>query len=188
MDRHVYWQPWDEPGLEHLHLRQDAGAIAANGMILRVQESRPFRFHYEVRCDSLWRVREAVITRLDDRRVISLRSNGEGVWTDGDGAALPHLDGCIDIDISASPFTNTLPIRRLHLKPGAAEVIAVVFIDAPQMQVSVEQQRYTCLESGVEGGAYQFLSLDGGFTARLPVDADGLVLDYPGLFKRVWSA
>jgi hypothetical protein len=27
--------------------------------------------------------------------------------------------------------------------------------------------------------------LDGGFTADLPVDADGLVLDYPGLFKRV---
>ena len=183
MDRHVYWQPWDEPGLEHLHLKQEAGAIVANGMILRVQESRPFRVHYQVRCDRQWRVREALITRLDDRRVISLRSNGEGVWTDGNGAALLHLDGCVDIDISASPFTNTLPIRRLNLTSGAAEVIAVAFISVPDMQVTLEQQQYTCLE----GAAYQFLSLDGGFTARLPVDADGLVIDYPGLFKRVWS-
>jgi uncharacterized protein len=30
------------------------------------------------------------------------------------------------------------------------------------------------------------LSLDGGFTADLQVDADGLVLDYPGLFRRAW--
>jgi hypothetical protein len=30
------------------------------------------------------------------------------------------------------------------------------------------------------------LSLDGGFTADLPVDSDGLVLDYPELFKRAF--
>jgi hypothetical protein len=29
------------------------------------------------------------------------------------------------------------------------------------------------------------LGLDGGFTADLLVDADGLVVDYPGLFKRI---
>jgi hypothetical protein len=31
-------------------------------------------------------------------------------------------------------------------------------------------------------GLYRFLSLDGSFTADLPVDADGLVVDYPELF------
>jgi uncharacterized protein len=30
------------------------------------------------------------------------------------------------------------------------------------------------------------VSLDGGFTADLPVDLDGLILDYPGLFRRVF--
>jgi hypothetical protein len=32
---------------------------------------------------------------------------------------------------------------------------------------------------------YRFVSLDGGFTADLAVDSDGLVVDYPRLFKRV---
>jgi hypothetical protein len=33
---------------------------------------------------------------------------------------------------------------------------------------------------------YRYESLDGsGFSAELAVDADGLVLDYPGLFRRV---
>ena len=44
---------------------------------------------------------------------------------------------------------------------------------------------HTCLEKSDGGGLYRFLSLDGGFTADLLVDADGLVLDYPGLFRRV---
>jgi uncharacterized protein len=33
---------------------------------------------------------------------------------------------------------------------------------------------------------YKFESLDGGFTADLPVDAEGLMLDYPSLFRRVF--
>jgi hypothetical protein len=37
------------------------------------------------------------------------------------------------------------------------------------------------------GGTYRFVSLDGGFTADLPVDLDGLVVDYPGLFRRVFA-
>jgi hypothetical protein len=47
--------------------------------------------------------------------------------------------------------------------------------------------RYARLNTG-EGGAitYRFVSLDGGFRADLPVDPDGLVLDYPGRFRRVF--
>jgi hypothetical protein len=33
---------------------------------------------------------------------------------------------------------------------------------------------------------YKFGSFDGGFTADLPVDADGPMLDYPGLIRRVF--
>jgi hypothetical protein len=53
------------------------------------------------------------------------------------------------------------------------------------LQAWPEPQRYTCLEKSDRGGLYRFLSLDGEFTADLPVDAGGLVLDYPGLFRRV---
>ena len=42
------------------------------------------------------------------------------------------------------------------------------------------QQRYTNLG----GGRYRFESLDDDFTADLTVDEAGLVVDYPGLFRR----
>jgi hypothetical protein len=100
---------------------------------------------------------------------------------------MPDLDGCIDVDISSTPFTNTLPIRRLGLEPGESEELAVTYILVPELLVGAERQRYDCLEAQAEGGLYRFEALPSGFTAELPVDADGLVIDYPGLFRRVWS-
>ena len=101
---------------------------------------------------------------------------------------MPLLDGCLDVDISATPFTNTLPIRRLALQPGSSVILSMAYIAIPQMNVEATQQRYTCLEVTSSGGRYLYESLADGvswFTAELPVDSDGLVLDYPGLFRRV---
>jgi uncharacterized protein len=53
--------------------------------------------------------------------------------------------------------------------------------------VGPERQRYGCLEAQADGGLYRFDALTSGFTAELPVDAEGLVIDYPGLFRRAWS-
>ena len=97
------------------------------------------------------------------------------------------LQGCLDVDISATPFTNTLPIRRLALQPGSTATLIMAYIAAPQMRLRVAQQRYTCLDATSTGGRYRFESLTQGavsFTAELPVDGDGLVLDYPNLFRR----
>ncbi len=89
------------------------------------------------------------------------------------------------MDISTTPFTNTLPIRRLDLDPGESQEIRVAYVDVPGMAVRPERQRYACLERHTGGGVYRYESLDGNrFTADLTVDADGLVLDYPGLFLR----
>ncbi len=90
------------------------------------------------------------------------------------------------MDISETPFTNSLPIRKLALAPGESAEISVAYFDGTELQPWPEPQRYTCLQKGEGSGLYRFLSLDGGFTAELPVDADGLVLDYPGLFNRAF--
>jgi hypothetical protein len=116
-----------------------------------------------------------------------LLADGEGHWKRASGEPLPELDGCIDVDISATPFTNTLPIRRLGLKPGESEELTVVYVRVPELLIGPERQCYGCLEAQADGGLYRFEALPSGFIADLPVDAGGLMLDYPGLFRRVWS-
>jgi hypothetical protein len=118
---------------------------------------------------------------------LDLNSDGEGHWVDSAGGAILDLDGCIDVDISTTPFTNTLPIRRLRLQSGQSADLPMVYIFVPTFQISRTMQRYTCLESGPEGSSYRFEDIESGYNVVLPVDASGVVLDYPELFGRVWA-
>ena len=91
------------------------------------------------------------------------------------------------MDLSATTFTNTLPIRRLDLKEGESSEIAIVYVNVPSHRRDASVQRYTCPERNPDGGLYRYED-EGefeGFTADLPVDAGGLVLDYPGILRRI---
>jgi uncharacterized protein len=188
VEREVMWVPCEGPGLEHLRLVTSGSGIVANGLVIGLEAGRPFRIGYEIRCDGRWRVREVRATAPDlEQPVLELLADGEGHWKRGGGEPMPELDGCIDVDISATPFTNTLPIRRLGLEPGESADVDVAYILVPELLVGPERQRYGCLEAQADGGLYRFEALPSGFTAELPVDADGLVIDYPGLFRRAWT-
>jgi uncharacterized protein len=188
VEREIMWAPCEGPGIEHLRLVSSDRGVVANGLVIGLEAGRPFRIGYEVRCDGRWRVREVRVAAPDSERpVLELLTDGEGHWKRGGGEPVPELDGCIDVDISATPFTNTLPIRRLGLEPGESEELMVTYVRVPELLVGPERQRYGCLEAQADGGLYRFEALTSGFTAELPVDAEGLVIDYPGLFRRAWS-
>jgi uncharacterized protein len=181
MTRALSWARVDDDGFEHLLVE----ATAADGVVLAVDEQRrPFRLAYQLRWDPLWRVHEArlAVTTEHGTRTLTLGSDGKGCWRDGEARALPQLEGCLDIDIWPTPFTNTFPIRREPMAVGQRRVLVVAWIAAPELSVRASRQAYTRLADD----RYTFESLDGErFTAELVVDADGLVLEYDGLFRRV---
>lgn len=187
MERNVMWSRWHEPGLEHLRLVQTSNGIEATGILIAEADNVPFYAHYTILCDTQWRVQQVDISLLDGDKAILLKADGEGHWITASGNSMPSLTGCIDVDISATPFTNTLPIRRLDLAVGASRELTVAYIHLPEMLVKADKQRYTCLELTTSGGKYRYEGLLSNFTAELYVDHDGLVLDYPGLFGRVWT-
>jgi uncharacterized protein len=188
MERQVMWSHSETPGMEHLRIVMGAEEIVADGVVLGVENSAAFRLRYETRCDSRWRVRRVETSLVDDGHTLRLSSNGEGRWFDEAGGALRELDGCLDVDITATPFTNTLPIRRLALKRGESADIKVAYIMIPEIRVMPDEQRYTFVEAVGAGSRYKFEQRGSGFTATLLVDADGLVEDYPELFRRVWAS
>jgi uncharacterized protein len=189
MERNIMWTPWSEPGLEHLRLLQVDGTILADSLIVGVSNRMPFRLHYEITCDSYWNVKELSLTLMSgNRENMKLQADGQGHWSTHTGDPIPSLDGCKDVDISATPFTNTLPIRRLELRPGQSAELLVAYVLIPNMKLMPNRQRYTCLELNNSGGLYKYESLESDFSAELSVDSDGLVIDYPGLFKSVWRS
>lgn len=188
VERHILWEPWYEPGLEHLHLMRSDQGLFADGMVLCVHAGMPFRLRYVIRCDAHNRVRTVGLKLMEGNRPpLTLRSDGAGRWTDGTGEPVAALNGCFEVDISATPFTNTLAIRRLQLQPGESAEVTVASIAIPELRVEPVTQRYTCLNLTADGGLYAYDGLFRGFTANLPVDADGVVFDYPETFRRVTS-
>src|SRR5829696_5696458 len=136
VEREVMWAPWEGPGLEHLRLVTSDGSVVMNGLVIGLEAGRPFRIGYEIRCDGRWRVREVRAAAPDlERPVLELLADGGGHWKRGGGEPIPELDGCIDVDISATPFTNTLPIRRLGLEPGECADVDVAYIRIPELLV-----------------------------------------------------
>ena len=183
------WSPWSEPGIEHLRLQQHDQSILVDSIIVGVHNRMPFRLHYEIACDIHWNVKQLEVVLLNDNhKSIKLQTDGKGHWTTPAGDSVSSLDDCIDVVISATPFTNTLPIRRLALKPGQSAELLVVYIVIPDMKLMTDKQRYTCLEVTSNGGLYLYESMDSDFKAELPVDSDGLLFDYPDLFKSIWRS
>ena len=188
LERHVAWQAWTGVSLESCRIAETAEGIRAESVALGVEAGQPWAVRYALRCDAGWRTRELTVSSLNsDDGPITLAGDGTGRWTDGAGTRLPALDGCLDVDLSSTAFTNTLPIRRLAMVPGWSEEITVVYVAVPGLEVSVARQRYHCLSWGPDGGRYRFEAPASGFTAEIVVDADGLVVEYPEIARRVWS-
>ncbi len=184
----VLWAAWDGRGLEHLRLSTEPGAGRADSLIIAVDDAgRPFRARYVVECDGGWNVRGARIEVLEpEPRVLDIRADGRGHWTDAATGMTLALDGCVDIDVYPSPFTNTLPMRRLA-DPGIGRpaTIDVAWVALPELTIQATRQEYTLLERGVDGTRWRFRALDSDFTAELVTDRNSLVLDYPTIARRI---
>jgi uncharacterized protein len=136
------------------------------------------RYDYEVTLSADWTF-HALEIRSHDSRNLYLSRDDDGAWSIN-GQPRPDLAKAVDIDLAFSPFTNTLPIRRLNLAIGSAAEITTAYVDVPSLQVSCDSQRYT--RTAVD--QYLYESLDSDFTRQITVDSEGFVTDYPGLFKR----
>lgn len=187
--RDVLWQAWDEPGLEHLTLHSDADGVWADGMMLGLHGTRRVRVRYLIRCDAAWRAREVrVEADALPARVLDLVSDGAGRWQFRGGDTIPALDDCLDVDLYASAFTNTLPIRRLQLDPGEAAEIRAAYIALPGLELAPARQRYTLLTRNTAESRWRYEGLGTDFVEEIRVDGEGLVLEYPRVGRRLLTA
>jgi hypothetical protein len=154
-------------------------SVSVDGRLAGAPDAE-FAVDYCVSCDDEWRTRYVFLADAASGRTLELTATGRGHWATGDGRGLPELRGAIDVDISATPFTNTLPIRRLELALGESAEILTAFVVVPELRIMPDPQRYT----RIGPRTYRFESLDTDFTRDITVDDEGLVLEYPGLFSR----
>jgi uncharacterized protein len=158
------------------------------GSTTAVEDDTPWWVAYEIEVDDSFATRRAYVTgRGADGAIVSvsIRAEGRGHWT-VDGRPAPDLAGCVDVDLESSALTNALPLRRLGLAVGGAAAAPAVYVRAQGLMVERLEQRYHRRADGASGGpSVDYSAPAFEFSCRIDYDAAGLVVDYPGIARRV---
>jgi uncharacterized protein len=199
----LFWQRKDSAGAEHALVDARHG-LYARGCQLAV-DPIAYTCRYEVQTDPAWATVRVDVSAEGAGWVRSVRLElAAGRWRvtateQGDldaaltaaghaRAGLPGMEdpdllyGAFDVDLSGSPLTNTLPVRRLNLaraEAGVAHRLSVAWVLVPSLEIVQADQIYTALGDGKVRCAGET------FSADLTLDEDGFVVDYPGLAARV---
>jgi hypothetical protein len=168
------WRTWDHAHLETLVLRWENEGWTATGEVGREAIT------YVVRLSATWQVRQFLLFRDLEQPDLWLGTDGAGRWGEVNGAHRPDLDGCTDIDLACTPFTQTLPIRRLQLDVGDAAEVRTASIDVDTLGVVPVTQRLR----RVQRRRFEFTDLDRDVGCAFDIDEFGLVNDFPERYRR----
>ena len=176
----VLWRRIDGTGFDRCTLRRAEGGYRLAGTALLAVDGTPFEIRYTVLVDEQWHTRTVgahVHSDAGDRR-LAMTASGTGAWEVTD-APVAELDEALDVDLSWTPATNTLPIRRLRLAPGDAAEVTAAHIAFPDTNIAALPQRY----QRISEDRYRYST--GDLSAELLVDEDGLVRSYQGVWETV---
>ena len=175
----VLWKRLDLPGHDACVLRKSHAGYELTGTALFAHSKGPCCLRYAVHCDHAWRTTKATIDGTIARRHVHLDiARSPRHWAIN-GEAHAGLADCHDIDLSFTPATNILPIRRLGLGVGASAVVAAAWLRFPSMTLRRLEQTYKALG----GGTYAYSTFGGTFNKRLSFRPSGLVGAYPAFWK-----
>lgn len=168
----VIWHGIETPSIERCRLMEGTEGVEVRSRF----ETANVVCEYLLTASPTWAFRTLTLTVGETALEVVRDAAGWSV----DGAARPDLSKAHEVDIAISPLSNTLPIRRLGLDIGQSADIVTAYVTVPGLSVTTDPQRYT----RVSEDQFLYESRDSDFRRTVDVDADGLVLTYPGLFQR----
>jgi hypothetical protein len=170
----------DQIGLEYSKLVEVDREWYLTGTTVTVEDGLPCEVRYRVVIDENWHTVSADLRGTLGVKPVSIQiANDSALGWVMNGGLCAGLDGCIDIDISFTPATNTLPIRRLGLAVGDSANVSVAWLRFPEMSLERMEQTYTRTGENT----YRFES--GTFMREVTVNEAGVVTEYPGLWRYV---
>lgn len=162
------FQPKLQPGLEHLLVGQGW----ASGTVIGLAGNQPFTLLYRLEVGAEGFL-VAGMRRVSGQASLTLSRTLSSRWQGNNGEELRDLSGCTDLDLSMTPYTKTLALRRLKLLPGQSGELLAALIEVPTLTRRAVRQRYTRLGPHT----YRYENLSSGDGAELTVDDELFVRD-----------
>jgi hypothetical protein len=165
------------PGHEAARLVFHAPFWQLAGTAVFADAGEVYRSEYQVSCDSRWTTLHADVSGWAGSRRITraISVNPQRRWR-LDGRECAVVEGCADLDLSFSPATNLLAIRRLALPLGGSAQVRSAWLRFPEGTLEPLDQLYR--RTGPE--TYHYESGGGAFSARAGGESQGSSPGIPG--------
>jgi hypothetical protein len=196
--RAVAWVKDDPFGVEFAEIDVDPDRLTARGVAVGTAPL-PYRLDYELETRTGFVTARLLVTSRGEgwRRALELRRDTDGAWdvdTEDEGSVdlepaggdPTALAAAVDCDLGLSPVTNTTPMLRHGLLGGGGPIeLTTAWVAVPALAVHADEQRYRHVTSAADHHVVRFEAVDGTFAADITVDRDGIVVDYPGIARRL---
>lgn len=181
MQKSIVWEGLANDTEEHCSVNYLDSGITIRSEIEGWAENKAVYVEYVLHLDKGWRAMQIEMDFhvSDHQHSYHLKRDEHNNWTDNAGKEYPDLHGCDFVDISLTPFTNSLPVNALHLQEGDSAEFDLVYFDIIANEVRRDRQKYTKMP----GKVYLFENDGSNFSAEITVNDDGFVTDYPQLFE-----
>jgi hypothetical protein len=183
------WRAHDVSRMESARVQLSGKRVKAYGRIVAAAtDAHPaFSASYDLVTDEAGGTKRLslTVTLAERERQLSIARDEENMWLVQDHQNQTRrlaYDGALDVDVVLSPFFNALPIRRTDLhQRGDSITVPVVYVRLPEL--SVEAASISYASAGPDSNEVKVHSPVAETT--ITVDADGFILDYPGLAERI---
>ena len=179
----VLWRRLDGSGLERCTIEQTADGHRVAGTVLLAIDGTPHEIRYSVLTDPQWRTRKVgahVQSPAGDRR-LALSSDGEGSWSATD-VPLIDLYGATDVELTWTPATHLVVIRRLDLAVGESGEVTFSVIDYPAHDIGRASAEYTRMAEDT------YVLTRAGSEVTLEVPTGGIAISQAGAWEPVATA
>jgi hypothetical protein len=179
MQTNVIWTGKLYHSIENFILTNTSNGNEITSTIIGVYKNKIYKVDYEIKTNKNWETTFVSLrTQFDNSNEVLTLEKKDGEFLLNDKSSDDFKD-IFDIDISLTPFTNTLPINRLQLKDNQQQLIEVLYFDILNKEIKPVKQSYTRLAAD----HYIYENQDTSFRAELKIDELGLVVAYPKLFE-----
>ncbi len=181
LQRTLIWRSLAWPGTEYFNLWEEDDYWKVEGTVVLALDGYPTLVHYHVLCDRQWETRAVDVDMKTGAttRTLKISVDEKHRWH-VDGKELRAVRGCLDVDLSITPSTNTLPVRRLNLAVGENKAVTAAWVRFPELTVQTLTQKYI----HVEEQRYWYQSELSDKVWNLEVDEMGLVRRYAEGWER----
>jgi hypothetical protein len=175
------WRRLDMPGHDACRLERYAAGWRLRGGAAFLHEGEAAGLGYIIECDSAWNSIGGRVTGFIGDREIAWAVTRQGDCWRLNGAAVPGLEHLRDLDLSFSPSTNFLQLRRARLAIGESAELPAAWLELESGTLRELPQRYERRDET----SYGYESPRTGYAGLLEMLPNGLVRRYPGLWEAV---